>query len=459
MDVIAMRTLLCLLTMLSLDAAPFMAGAAKKAVTPDLAKHAPVYMAGFANNRRATGVHDDLWARCLALSAGKSPVAICGVDSIGLFFDDVEKVRALVRRQFGKPVDVVVAALHDHQAPDTMGPWGPQAGVSGINETYNAFVIEKTASAALAALQELRPASARFARFSGNELDSFIDDGRPPVCHDSELVLMALDDLSGHRIATLVNWANHPEALGSKNTLITADYPAAFYTRLEELDGGVAILLNGAVGGMQSPLGATVNDPATSAPAPPDSFRFAEIIGRRVAEIATASLRKARPVPRIDSVDYFEQILSIPVSNRNFLLAAQAGLYRGRKPMSSNSQTSTPVGLLRLSRDRKPVLEAAMIPGELYPELSVGGIQRYPGADFPDAPLEPAIKQLMKAPYRMLVGLANDEIGYIIPRAEWDEMPPYLQNKDKPWYGEVNSIGPEAAPRIADALRALLARP
>jgi len=454
-----MCTLLCLLTTLSLDAAPFLAGAAKRTVTPDLEKHAPVYLAGFANNRRATGIHDELWARCVALSAGKSPVAICGVDSIGLFFEDVEKIRALVRRQFGKPVDVVVASLHDHQAPDTMGPWGPKPGVSGINETYNAFVIEQTAAAAVAALQDLRPASAHFARFSDPELDSYIDDGRPPVCHDSELVLLALDELGGRRIASLVNWANHPEALGSKNTLITADYPSAFYARLEELDGGTAILLNGAVGGMQSPLGAIVKDPETSQPAAPDSFRFAEIIGRRVAEISSAALKKARPAPPIDSVDYFEQLLSIPVSNRNFLLASQAGLYRGRKPMSANSQTSTPVGLLRLSRNHKPILEAAMIPGELYPELSVGGIQRYPGADFPEAPLEPALKQLMKAPYRMVVGLANDEIGYIIPRAEWDETPPYLQNRVKPWYGEVNSIGPEAAPRIAGALRALLTRP
>jgi hypothetical protein len=99
------------------------------------------------------------------------------------------------------------------------------------------------------------------------------------------------------------------------------------------------------------------------------------------------------------------------------------------------------------------------VPGELYPELSVGGIERYAGADFPDAPLDPAIKTAMRAPFRMLVGLANDEIGYIIPRAEWDEQAPWLQNAPRRWYGEVNSVGPQAAPVVVNRLVELIRKP
>jgi hypothetical protein len=87
----------------------------------------------------------------------------------------------------------------------------------------------------------------------------------------------------------------------------------------------------------------------------------------------------------------------------------------------------------------------------------VGGIARDPGADFPDAPEEKAIKRLMTAPVRMLFGLANDEIGYIIPKAQWDEKPPFTFGAQKRWYGEVNSVGPEAAPLIASAFQRLLA--
>ena len=127
------------------------AGAARADITPDLKKHGPVYMAGFGNNRVATAVHDHLYARCLALSAAGQTLVLCGVDSIGLFSDDVEQIRAAVKKQLaaGKKsrtgeLNVVVASTHDHEAPDTMGLWGPAQGQSGINDAYNTFVVEQT---------------------------------------------------------------------------------------------------------------------------------------------------------------------------------------------------------------------------------------------------------------------------------------------------------------------------
>jgi hypothetical protein len=422
------------------------AGAAVRTVTPDLAK-GPVFMAGFDNNRRATAIHDDLFARCLALQPGETPLVICGVDSIGLFWDDVVRIRQTVKTKLGRNADVVVAALHDHQAPDTMGLWGPNAATSGINEEYSSFVIERTAEAALAAIANLRPASIALAKTHPPELDTFIHDNRPPDVHDAELILLAVTGADGKPIATLINWANHPETLGSRNTQITADYPAAIYKRLEERRGGVAVFINGAVGGMQSPLGAKL-------PGIPDnSFEKAERIGQRVADIGAGALDLAEAV-NITRYEFQERIVHIPIANKGFEQAAQANIYHGRKP-SVDGQTSVPVGLIRLMDGSKPMLEIALVPGELYPELSVGGIQKYDGADFPDAPAEPAIKSLMRAPYRMLFGLANDEIGYIIPKSEWDNQPPWLQNAPKRWYGEQNSVGPEAAPIIAATLKEL----
>ena len=97
--------------------------------------------------------------------------------------------------------------------------------------------------------------------------------------------------------------------------------------------------------------------------------------------------------------------------------AAKAGVFGGRKQFGEDRTTSAPVGYIRFDAASGPMLEIALIPGELYPELSLGGVERYAGADFPDAPVEPAIKAQMKAKYRMLFGLADDEIGYIIPKA------------------------------------------
>ena len=51
-----------------------------------------------------------------------------------------------------------------------------------------------------------------------------------------------------------------------------------------------------------------------------------------------------------------------------------------------------------------------------------------------------------------LLGLANDEIGYIIPNRQWDSRPPYAYGRASAQYGEINSCGPEAAPIVMQAL-------
>ena len=331
-----------------------------------------------------------------------------------------------------------------------MGLWGPQMGVSGIDEAYNRFVVERTIEAVEEAVSGLRPATARAAGVTPKDVGRFFDDDRPPNLNDPEILVLAIDDANRRRLATLVNWASHPEALGSKNTLLTADWPWALVRDVERGAGGIALFVNGAIGGMQSPLGATLDDPKTGQPAPANTFRFAEIVGEYVARHVLDVAAKGRAVS-LSGIEYREEVVEIPVSNQGYLMASQAGLFKGRKPMSTTKSTFTPVGYLRLVAGGKSFLEAALIPGELYPELSVGGVARDPNADFPDAPEEKAIKRMMTAPVRMLFGLANDEIGYIIPKAQWDEKPPYTFGAQKRWYGEVNSVGADAAPIIVDA--------
>jgi hypothetical protein len=197
--------LICVAPAWALDA-----GAAKRTITPDLKLHFPVYIPGFGRNRVATAVHDDLYARCMAFRAGTRPLVLCGVDSIGLFFDDVKRIRAKV-----PGANVVVSSTHDHEAVDTMGMWGPAEGKTGINEAYNSLVIDRTAEAAQAAVAALQPASLKAAKIHTPELDTFIDDGRPPVRHDSEIVGIVAVARNGSVIGTLVIWANHPVALSS----------------------------------------------------------------------------------------------------------------------------------------------------------------------------------------------------------------------------------------------------
>ncbi len=100
---------------------------------------------------------------------------------------------------------------------------------------------------------------------------------------------------------------------------------------------------------------------------------------------------------------------------RRFLWTGDA-VRRGQPPVGERRKElaalETEVGVVRLGE-----LYAACIPGELYPELVYGKLQEPvdPGADFPDAPREPHVTKLLPSEKLLVVGLANDEIGYIVP--------------------------------------------
>ena len=64
---------------------------------PAVVNHSdPVYMAGFGNDRQATGYNDRLWARGVVLDRKDSRVAIVSIDLVGYFKNEVDTIRALV---------------------------------------------------------------------------------------------------------------------------------------------------------------------------------------------------------------------------------------------------------------------------------------------------------------------------------------------------------------------------
>ena len=70
--------------------------------------------------------------------------------------------------------------------------------------------------------------------------------------------------------------------------------------------------------------------------------------------------------------------------------------------------------------------------------------------------IEPAIYAQLKGKHKMLIGLGNDEIGYVIPKRQWDEKPPFCYGLKKAQYGESNSTGPDTAPILCEAFKALV---
>ena len=66
----------------------------------------------------------------------------------------------------------------------------------------------------------------------------------------------------------------------------------------------------------------------------------------------------------------------------------------------------------------------------------------------------------MTGKVKFLIGLANDELGYIIPPYNFernDRSPIHQPEPPGDHYEETNSLGIEAAPRIVGAIEELLA--
>ncbi|MGN1345335.1 MAG: hypothetical protein ACI4V1_01005, partial [Eubacteriales bacterium] len=106
----------------------------------------------------------------------------------------------------------------------------------------------------------------------------------------------------------------------------------------------------------------------------------------------------------------------------------------------------------------------ALIPGEIFPELVCGGYLT-DGAASPSAENPTPLSEIA-ANYGhtslLICGLANDELGYIIPPNDFylsEESPYFARGLDpsgRTHYEETNSVGAGTACRIAEAFEAAL---
>ncbi|QJW92603.1 neutral/alkaline non-lysosomal ceramidase N-terminal domain-containing protein [Frigoriglobus tundricola] len=441
-------------------AGEFTVGFGEADLTPDVGKK-PVFLAGFGQNRKATKVHDPITARAVVLADGAEKIAFVSVDVVGLFLPSVERVR----EKLPGFKYVLVSATHNHEGPDTLGLWGPSPVQSGIDPEYLKRVEAGCVEAAKAADKDRKPAAVRIG--SAHDADLLRDNRLPVLKHDELVALHFRDPKTDKPIGVLVQWNCHPESLGSKNTEVSADYIYYTVKHLRESQQCPVAYFTGTVGGLMTTLGLPVKD-EKGVQLADGTFEKTERYGRLVAKLAETALAKAAPVD-LTPFDVRTRELLVPVDNSVYRLAWSFGTldrtmykwggnptpkrFEATKDVSQPIAVKSEVGYLKLG-----ALEIAAIPGEIYPELVLNKVQdpADPGADFPDAPIEPAIYDQLKSKHRMLIGLANDELGYFIPKRQWDEKAPFCYGLKKAQYGEMNSVGPEAAPVICNAFKELV---
>lgn len=381
-----------------------LAGAGAVEVTPD----AGCWLAGFGRDRPAQGVHDPLWARALALQTGGRPALILAVDCLGLLAPQVARIaEQLPELGTGR---LLVCATHTHSGPDTIGFWGPDERTSGVRPGDLDRIVAGCVAAARQALGALRPGFLSFASTPAPERCA-VNVREPESIDDQVSVLHITEAGSDDGIATLVNWACHPETLQNASRTVSSDFAAALRIRLEAALGGTALYVNGALGAMVTVASAA------------ESSAEADRIGTAVADAVVAAIEDRPHLLDRGRLRTATKAVWLPLANARFQSAVERGQVRG---------TPAQNGLLKTSVSAWSLGPATLIglPGE--PQPAVG---KY-------------LKRLMRRQQRFLLGLCNDEIGYILRRAD-HENPLYE-------YEASMAIGPDSVRRIGEAVTELL---
>jgi hypothetical protein len=437
-------------------------GFANRDITPEVGKDKPpVYMAGFGHNRVAEGVNDPLYAHAVVLSDGTNKIALVSLDIVGLFYPNALHIRAALPGFTG----VIVSSTHNHEGPDTLGLWGESPVKNGINQEYLKRVEKEAIAAVKEAEQKLSPVTARFGKASAPKL--LYDSREPYILHD-ELYVLKFDDASGKTKGILMNWHCHPETLADKNTKISSDYVGYCRDDLAKKYDCPVAYFTGTVGGLMTTLHLQVRDEQGTL-MPENSLAKTIEYGRQLAKVAHQAVGASAPVT-LTPLQCACQAIYIPLANPVYKMGRTLGVldrdafqWKGN-PLQPGDKVPSRLGTGEMALASEVSLltlgevQVACIPGEIYPETVLGGTPNpaEAGADYPDAPIEPVIYQTMKAKHKMLFGLANDEIGYIVPKRQWDEKPPYCYGRKKSQYGEGNSCGPETAPIICEAFKSLV---
>jgi hypothetical protein len=389
-------------------------------------------MAGYYFERGSTGVHDDLWAKALAIEAGGRRAALVSCDLINLTRGVVEASKRLIERQTGlKPHEVMISATHAHTGPVIAGGssrYETATAPGGKADAYANWLPERIAESVRLALGAARPArvwygtgdepSVAFNRryhmtdgtvgWNPGKKNPKIIEPAGPI--DPEVRVVYFESDGGSPLATYVNYALHLDTVGG--TEISADFPFT-----------LSQLLGGARGGRMTTLftmgcSGNVNHIDVGHAAPQKGHGEARRIGTVLAgEVIKTWARLSAAEPA--ALRARNEVVMLP------LAAHQPEDVEWAKGIASKFGKPNAAPFLDMvkafrvldvdARQGKP-LEAGVqvivlgndiawvgLPGEIFVELGM------------------AIKRASPFKHTTIVSLANDNLGYIPNRKAYGE--------------------------------------
>jgi len=258
----------------------FQAGAATSNITPLLGVKLD---GGIMQIGPATGVHDELHARCLVLDDGSTRLAFVVCDNTMIATEVIEDAKRMIQEATGMdPGHVMISATHSHSTPR-----GLDLKLGQKNLEYNRFLSERVADGVRRAINNLQPASIGWGSGSkpefvqnrrwlvepdkvppnpfGGKGERVVMGASPP--HklgpsgpvDPELYIVSIRHRDGRPMAVLASYGLHYVG-GIPNGIVSADYYGVFADEMQRQLGAdrstppfVAMMANGTSGDVRTP--------------------------------------------------------------------------------------------------------------------------------------------------------------------------------------------------------------
>lgn len=340
----------------------FKAGAALRKITPE--KLIPI-SGGIGTPVMPDNKKGDLFARALVLEKGETRIAIVSIDNIGWPAALGDRSRGLIKSIPAE--NILIGVTHTHSAPDAYA-FPDENGKTGADLKYLDWCVVQVADAVNEALSKLEPASLK----------------------------TAVGEAKGKTIATLVNYATHPEILGTDRKTLSPDLCGPLYDRIESKVGGIALFMNSAQGGMVTADTRLENGKEAN------DWDECIRIGNLMADEA---LRIVEPAPVEANPDIYcaSKMVQFPIENdvMRYVLM-NSPISKGTKHNDDFSAVLTQVNLLNIGK-----AQVLTIPGEALPNIGF------------------YVKRHMKTDQPFLFGLTNDAFGYIISKEYFNSFKRY----------------------------------
>jgi hypothetical protein len=367
----------------------FRAAAAVRVITPD--PLLPV-SGGIGTPKKATQKNGDLYARAFVMEKGSVRIAIVNVDNLGWPAALGNKSRKLIKGI--APENVLIGATHTHSGPDAYG-FPNEKGESFADMAYLDRCVQQIADAVNEAVGKLEDASLKIAVGDAKgkiAYNYYADQLYDPRCGVIQAVASSGAN-KGKPIATLVNYAVHPEVIGSGRGILSPDLCGPLYDRIEAQGGGTAIFMNGAQGGMVTADNRLENGKEAN------DWNECKRIGELLADEALRIVQDAA-VQENPDVYCVSRRIEFPVDSEIMRFILQKSPIKNE--MAGDNRIVTQLNLLNIG-----TAQVLTVPGEALPNIGF------------------YVKRHMHTRQPFLFGLTNDAFGYMLTKVDFNSFKRY----------------------------------